>query len=160
MLALVRDTFWNNGYAATSVDDLATATGLNRPSLYAAFGDKHALYLRALARYRCAHMAGAFAALDSPDAPLRPTLEQLFDALAAEAPGDAPRRGCFMVNATTERAGCDAAVAARVRAQVESGLAGEPSRKGGVLAALRRSPLVGADLEFRREVTAGRDVDP
>ena len=36
--------FWDAGYAATSLDDLSAATGMNRPSLYGAFGDKHALY--------------------------------------------------------------------------------------------------------------------
>jgi hypothetical protein len=49
--------------------------------------------------------------------------------------------------------------AAQLRAQVHRSLAGEPPRKGGILAALRRSPLVGADLEVQREVTLGRDVD-
>ena len=44
--------FWKNGYAATSLDDLAAATGMNRPSLYAAFGDKRDLYLKTLTRYQ------------------------------------------------------------------------------------------------------------
>ena len=43
--------FWNAGYSGTSLDDLAAATGMNRPSLYAAFGDKHALYVKALEHY-------------------------------------------------------------------------------------------------------------
>jgi len=38
--------FWRNGYDGTSLDDLVAATGMNRPSLYAAFGDKRDLYLR------------------------------------------------------------------------------------------------------------------
>ena len=129
------DLFWERGYEATSVDDLVARLGIGRGSLYAAFGSKHALYLQALDRYRCEHMAGAFAALDDPGAPLRPTLRRFFDALVAEALGEPPAgqpaagdsrgggtareeprpRGCFMVNATTERAGCDAEVAARVR---------------------------------------------
>src|SRR4249919_2313925 len=59
VLEKARGVFWTLGYAATSLDDLAAATGLNRPSLYAAFGDKHALYMRALERTR----AGAVAAM-------------------------------------------------------------------------------------------------
>ncbi|MEU6122027.1 TetR/AcrR family transcriptional regulator [Streptomyces sp. NPDC047123] len=43
--------FWRAGHAATSVDDLSRATGLNRSSLYSSFGDKDALYLRCLDRY-------------------------------------------------------------------------------------------------------------
>jgi TetR/AcrR family transcriptional repressor of nem operon len=109
------ELFWERGYEATSVDDLVARTGVGRGSLYAAFGSKHALYLKALDRYRCEHMAAALEALDDPAAPLLPALRRFFDALVAEAVGDAAPRGCFMVNATTERAGCDAAVAARVR---------------------------------------------
>jgi hypothetical protein len=44
-LAAAADVFWKKGYDGTSLDDLAAATGMNRPSLYAAFGDKHDLYL-------------------------------------------------------------------------------------------------------------------
>jgi hypothetical protein len=46
--------------------------------------------------------------------------------------------------------------ATRIRAAVSGILAGEPPKKGGILAALRRSPLVGADLEVSRAVTEGR----
>jgi len=47
-LARAADVFWKQGYDGTSLDDLAAATGMNRPSLYAAFGDKRALYLKTL----------------------------------------------------------------------------------------------------------------
>jgi len=45
------DIFWKNGYSATSLDELCTATGLNRPSLYSAFGDKKSLYRRVLRKF-------------------------------------------------------------------------------------------------------------
>jgi TetR/AcrR family transcriptional repressor of nem operon len=109
------ELFWEQGYEATSVDDLVARLGIGRGSLYAAFGSKHALYLKALDRYRCEQMGGALAALDDPAAPLKPTLRRFFAALVEDSLGEPPRRGCFMVNATTERAACDAAVAARVR---------------------------------------------
>lgn len=48
--------------------------------------------------------------------------------------------------------------AARIRATIRQNLAGEPRKKGGILAALRRSPLVGADLEIARPATRGRKV--
>src|SRR5580700_11977719 len=51
-LANAAEVFWKYGYAATSLDDLAAATGMNRPSLYAAFGDKRDLYLKTLERYQ------------------------------------------------------------------------------------------------------------
>jgi TetR/AcrR family transcriptional repressor of nem operon len=44
VLELVRQRFWDTGYAATSLDDLMTATGLAKGSLYGAFGDKHTLF--------------------------------------------------------------------------------------------------------------------
>ena len=43
--------FWRKGYEGTSYADLVAATGLERPSLYSAFGNKEALFLRALTRY-------------------------------------------------------------------------------------------------------------
>lgn len=49
--------------------------------------------------------------------------------------------------------------ATRIRATVSRTIAGEPPKKGGILAALRRSPLVGADLEVPRSAAHGRKVD-
>ncbi len=46
------DLFRKDGFAATSLDDLSAATGMNRPSLYGAFGDKRELYLKSYRRYR------------------------------------------------------------------------------------------------------------
>ena len=48
---------------------------------------------------------------------------------------------------------------ARIRASVRRSISGEPSKKGGILSALRRSPLVGADLDLNRLLTPGRRVD-
>ena len=45
------EVFWERGYAGASLDDLTAAMRLNRPSVYAAFGDKHSLFLAALDRY-------------------------------------------------------------------------------------------------------------
>jgi hypothetical protein len=56
--------FWSQGYEATSVEDLVGSTGLNRGSLYAAFGDKNALFLRALEHYRCLRMEELGACLE------------------------------------------------------------------------------------------------
>jgi hypothetical protein len=53
----------------------------------------------------------------------------------------------------------DSPEAARVRETVSRTIAGEPPRKGGILEALRRSPLVGADLDLTRSRVAGRKVD-
>src|SRR3954470_12000138 len=51
-LARALDVFWKDGFAATSLDDLSAATGMNRPSLYGAFGDKRELYIKSYESYR------------------------------------------------------------------------------------------------------------
>jgi TetR/AcrR family transcriptional regulator, copper-responsive repressor len=97
VLERARDVFWNNGYAATSLDDLAAATSLSRPSLYAAFGDKHALYLRALEENRNWSVEGIRQRL-AGGGPLREALHDfLIDAAASALGGDVGARGCFVV---------------------------------------------------------------
>ncbi|MDQ7251351.1 hypothetical protein [Dongia sedimenti] len=51
------------------------------------------------------------------------------------------------------------AEAARLRAAVQQNISGQPAKKGGILAALRRSPLVGADVDFSRSKEGGRKVE-
>ena len=77
-LANAMAVFWHAGYSGTSLDDITAGTGMNRPSLYGAFGDKRALYLHPLERYRALGRA-AFAAALSPDRPLREALRQVYD---------------------------------------------------------------------------------
>ena len=103
--ALLRatDAFWQNGYAGTSLDQIAAATGMNRPSLYAAFGDKQSLYLKALAHYwelRFAEIRGALA----DERPLKETLMGVYEAaISLYFSGDARPRGCFVIGtAVTE----------------------------------------------------------
>jgi AcrR family transcriptional regulator len=104
VLDKARAVFWNLGYAATSLDDLAAATGLNRPSLYAAFGDKHALYMAALRRSRD-EVAGALGAALRTEAPLRAILPAIFDrAVDVYRAGDAGQRGCFLIGTAVTQA--------------------------------------------------------
>lgn len=100
-------TFWKAGYAATSLDDITAATGMNRPSLYAAFGDKHAIYLKALGRYGAAAQA-AFAEALTFTKPLREDFERVFDAaLGLYTSGEDDARGCFMISTATLEAARD-----------------------------------------------------
>jgi len=64
-----------------------------------------------------------------------------------------------LIRSLAKRLAGDDADSARIRATVRRTIAGEPPKKGGILDALRRSPLVGADLELKRPVTPGRKVD-
>ena len=113
-VALARATkaFWESGFAATSLDDLAAATGMNRPSLYGAFGDKHALYLRALDAYWDAGRTGMANAL-APDRPLREGLRRVYSiALDLYFPPNGQPRGCFLIGTATTEAMRDADVRA------------------------------------------------
>jgi TetR/AcrR family transcriptional regulator, copper-responsive repressor len=96
-LAQARDAFWRDGFAATSLDDLSAATGMNRPSLYAAFGDKQALYIKAYASYR-AEVRESFRPLFLAEEPLRDKLRRiLVAALDLYSSGEPGPRGCFTV---------------------------------------------------------------
>ena len=59
VLDALRDVFWQHGYEGTSYADIMQATGLQKGSLYAAYGDKRALYLQALARYDAGEVRAA-----------------------------------------------------------------------------------------------------
>ena len=109
-LARAADTFWKAGYAGTSLDDLSEATGMNRPSLYAAFGDKRDLYLKTLEHYREESRALARAAL-ADDPPLRVFLKRFYDKALELYLDDGPR-GCYSIGT----AATVAAVDDRVRA--------------------------------------------
>jgi AcrR family transcriptional regulator len=96
-LAAARDTFWVQGFSATSLDDLSAATGMNRPSLYAAFGDKRSLYLTAL-RQQAEGMVNATRRALSIEADLRTTLKAFYLAAVGIYVGDRETgRGCFLV---------------------------------------------------------------
>ncbi len=89
--------FWRNGYEGTSLSDLTAAMGINRPSLYAAYGNKESLFRKALDRY--AEMAGNAIrdALDEPTA--RGAVERLLRGSAAGSACSQDPRGCLMVSA-------------------------------------------------------------
>lgn len=96
-LSRATEAFWKSGYAATSLDELAAATGMNRPSLYSAFGDKQALYLRALERY-WARGLETMREMLAQDRPLSESLLRVYDAaLDIYFPGKGPPRGCFAI---------------------------------------------------------------
>jgi TetR/AcrR family transcriptional regulator, copper-responsive repressor len=109
-LAKAAEAFWKHGYAATSLDDLVAATGMNRPSLYAAFGDKRDLYLKTLTRYQQQSRAiGAQITADDP--PLRVFLKRFYEAaldIYLESGDEA--RGCYSISTAPAQAVTDAAV--------------------------------------------------
>ncbi|SJZ34406.1 transcriptional regulator, TetR family [Enhydrobacter aerosaccus] len=108
------DVFWSRGYHATALPDLLQATKLSRGSLYAAFGDKHSLFLRALDRYiadALTRMDGELAARKDPVDGLRTLLAGYVDRTS----GASGRRGCLLVATAMELAGRDTDVDLRIR---------------------------------------------
>ena len=67
-LGRAAEVFWRHGYEGASLSALTSAMGINRPSLYAAFGSKEQLFQRAFARYHETQVAGVRVALDRPTA--------------------------------------------------------------------------------------------
>jgi TetR/AcrR family transcriptional repressor of nem operon len=104
VLQKAMEVFWSRGYAAASLQDLVGHMGINRQSIYDTFGDKHALYLQALDRYREVESRKLFELLERPGS-VRKALRQLFTGVVEAALSDAPRRGCLMGNAMSELAG-------------------------------------------------------
>lgn len=119
-LAKALAAFRDGGFAATSLDDLSAAMGINRPSLYGTFGDKRELFLKAYERYR-ADMAASFAAVFDPALPLRTMLERLFTtALDVYLAGEHGPRGCFTVMTATSEAMADPQIRALVQKAIGS----------------------------------------
>jgi AcrR family transcriptional regulator len=124
VLDRVRAVFLEKGYSAASLDDLAGAAGLNRPSLYAAFGDKEQLYIQALRRYGMRTRDGLEAILARPV----PIEERLVAAYAAAikvycAPPTPP--GCMIIGTAATEAPTHpkiAAVAAMLLGEVQASL--------------------------------------
>lgn len=101
----IMETFWRQGFAATSLDDLATATGMNRPSLYAAFGNKKVMYLGALDRFR-RDAAEAIGASAEQPAALAATMTAFFEA-AIRFYCSGASTGCLVLCTATAEAPVD-----------------------------------------------------
>jgi len=108
------DLFRKGGFAATSLDDLSAATGMNRPSLYGAFGDKRELYIKSYQRYRDDARA-ATTELFREAMPIRQRLARIYAiALDIYLSGDTGPRGCFTVMTAASEAVADPDIRAMV----------------------------------------------
>jgi TetR/AcrR family transcriptional regulator, copper-responsive repressor len=119
-LSNARDVFWDGGYAGTSLDTLGEAMTMNRPSLYSAFGDKHALYLSTLDRYVELGLQTMEAAL-AGDRPLADALLSVYDgALAIYLPTGETPRGCFLIGTALTESRMDAEVRDKLAAGLKT----------------------------------------
>jgi TetR/AcrR family transcriptional regulator, transcriptional repressor for nem operon len=107
VVAAARDEFWSRGYAATSIDDLTSATGLGKGSLYGAFGDKHGLFLRALDDYIVTALDSVRVQLRDPKYSAYDRLTRHIRAQAKAIAADKVRRGCMMAKSAAELSATD-----------------------------------------------------
>jgi AcrR family transcriptional regulator len=87
--------FWARGYSATTLDDLVAAMGMNRPSIYNAFGDKEAVYRHALDHF-IAQMRATVSTRVSAEPDLAQALRNLYAGALDVYFGKAPAQGCFV----------------------------------------------------------------
>ena len=116
-LTKIMEVFWAKGYEGTSISDLLTATGLRKGSLYAAFGDKREIYLKALALYdgtAIDHSVKLLTGEGPPEGRLSSFLDFPIDAVAQRR----DRRGCFLCNASVDQALLDPETARSVQDSV------------------------------------------
>jgi TetR/AcrR family transcriptional regulator, transcriptional repressor for nem operon len=117
VLEKAMDVFWQKGYEATSVEDLVQQMGINRGSLYDTFGDKHKLFLAAIAHYEETIVSQAIAQLESPDAGKQAIIayfKDVIDRLVKDG-----RRGCLMTNAAVELCPHDSEAVNRISANLD-----------------------------------------
>lgn len=128
------ELFWRQGYEGTSLSDLTEAMGINRPSLYAAFGNKEQLFRRALERYLSGPAACFAAAMNEPTA--RQVAERMLKGVVGQLSDPNMPSGCLVVQAA-----------------LASGSDAEPIRE--VLAAHRNEARQVLRRRFQRAVTEG-----
>ena len=145
MLNAARDQFWATGFAGTSMDAIAAATGLGKGSLYGAFGGKRELFHRVFDDYCTAAVGSAASQLDGDD-------ERAFERLSAflldhartsAGPG---HRACLLAKGAAELAEHDEVVSARSRTAFE----GLRRAFAGVLEACQRNGDLARDADAQR----------
>jgi AcrR family transcriptional regulator len=87
--------FWEKGFADASLDDLSAAMGMGRPSIYNAFGDKEALFMRALERFRETTGSSPLRAMDKQDS-VREGLDAFFRQIVEYTTADPSHLGCLL----------------------------------------------------------------
>ena len=103
----LRDVFWEHGYEGASYADIMSATGLNKGSLYASFGDKRALYQHAISDYDREYVSPAVAMLRNKDLTPKDSIGAIFTSLVSAAQTPQGRWGCLLCNAAIDQSPFD-----------------------------------------------------
>ena len=112
-IEIALDVFWRKGLHDATMQDLATATGVQRGSLYNAYGDKEAIFLRAFDQYAEQFLETAGNALAKGNAAAR--IRNLFDVIIANMTSGSPPRGCLTTRTALDTAISSTAVRQRVQ---------------------------------------------
>ncbi|MBX3447748.1 MAG: TetR/AcrR family transcriptional regulator [Parvibaculaceae bacterium] len=162
------ETFWAAGFTGTSLDDLAAATGMNRPSLYAAFGDKKSIYLKSLDLYT-ESLREALRGIIQADVALADGLAAFYrGGIELYMSGEKGPRGCFVSCTAPAEAAVDDDIKAAlsgVLGEIDRGLEllyrqaqkrGEISREADAAALARLAGAVLHSLALRARAGASR----
>lgn len=114
-LSSIMRLFWENGYEGTGLSDIIKATGLSKASLYAAYGNKQSMYLKALGHYETLMVDSAVHALRDRNRPALDRISAFLQAPILAVDRNADLRGCFLCNASADRASNDAETGDLVR---------------------------------------------
>jgi TetR/AcrR family transcriptional repressor of nem operon len=134
--------FWERGYEATSIQDLLDATGINRGSLYATFGDKRHLFLAAVDRYM---EKVAMPLFDLAQGDPREAIEGMFEAIIRRTSDRALPRGCLITNSALECRRLGGEIKSRIEHELKL-------QEAKIYAALRRAvamKLLSPDQDLR-----------
>jgi AcrR family transcriptional regulator len=113
MLRKIMRLFWKQGFDGVSLSTIMKETELQKASLYAAFGDKRSMYLKALAQYHTDVVSSAAGALKDGSVPPQERIEAFIRA-PLKAGTKTDRSGCFLCNASADQADLDPATKAQV----------------------------------------------
>ena len=111
--------FWHKGYEATSMEDLVSAMDINRGSLYATFGDKRELFLKAMDRYCSGGGIGSRLSILSEPGPAIPLIRRFMGAMLEFGLSDPLRRGCMITNTVMELAPHEKDIGRRVAGRLQ-----------------------------------------
>ncbi|MBZ8118277.1 TetR/AcrR family transcriptional regulator [Roseovarius sp. LXJ103] len=106
-LSKIMQLFWENGYEATGLRDIIAVTGLGKASLYAAFGNKQSMYLQGLSHYEGLMVDAAVSALNRSDQPPMARIGMFLSSPIIAVRDHRDQRGCFLCNASADRASMD-----------------------------------------------------
>lgn len=161
----IMNLFWEKGYEGASLQDIEAATGLNKQSLYRAFGDKRAMYLKSLDLYET-HEIAQVGLLMEQAGTAREKLERMFDHAIERVIRFGDRRGCFLCNAGIDQAVGDGATGAKVKSimlrvqkAVEAALSADAAY-GGDASARKQTALAVMAGYFGLRALVKAGIDP